>query len=192
MFAIGSEVASGDQRNQAIAIYLILTFLCCLVIGIWWIWIEQRHWNFRAIKLTLDSNYSFSIDIQKKITVSTIGKVCTMPMKTQLATEFETPGASGYAYSSNHNMLNLNGVMFARLCQTHWREYGQAPNCPEVTCARVTFKNGFSSSNLTLYLCLEYQMKKVGTWSYSSRSVLHRRWPVSVALWERWTRHSLH
>lgn len=43
---------------------------------------EESAENFRAIKLSLGSDYSFSIDIQRKTIPLTIGKGCITQMKT--------------------------------------------------------------------------------------------------------------
>lgn len=83
--AFGSEVTPNGQQSKSDS--NLSHFDLPLLLGDWYLMNpdpEQGTENFRAIKLTLDSNYSFTIDIQKKTIVSTIGKVYIMPMKTQL------------------------------------------------------------------------------------------------------------
>ncbi len=70
--------------------------------------------NFLAIKLTLDSKYNFKIDIQKRdYTVDHWEGLYTANGDT-LILGLNTDSPQVYNYSGNHNLLNLNGVMFTK------------------------------------------------------------------------------
>ncbi len=75
---------------------------------------EESEENFRAIKLTLESNYQFSIDIQKYdySIEHWEGNYTASPDTIILGLNTDEPQV--YAYSSNHNMLSLNGVTFTK------------------------------------------------------------------------------
>ncbi|NOH96247.1 hypothetical protein [Vibrio sp. 99-70-13A1] len=70
--------------------------------------------NFLAIKLTLDSNYTFKIDIQKKDYSIDHWEGMYTANDDTIILGLNTSEPQVYAYSSNHNMLNLNGVMFTK------------------------------------------------------------------------------
>ncbi len=75
---------------------------------------EKSKENYIAIKLTLDSNYHFSIDIQKKdYTIDQWQGMYTANEDT-IILGLNTEQPQIYAYASNHNMLNLNGVVFTK------------------------------------------------------------------------------
>ncbi len=75
---------------------------------------QESKENFVAIKLSLDSNYSFKIDIQKKdYTVDHWEGLYTANEDT-LILGLNTSEPQVYEYSSNHNLLNLNGVVFTK------------------------------------------------------------------------------
>ena len=70
--------------------------------------------NFRTIKLTLNSNYDFQINIQKKdYSVEHWEGVYTADENT-LVLGMNSAEPQVYAYSGNHNLLNLNGVTFVK------------------------------------------------------------------------------
>ena len=75
---------------------------------------EQSQENFLAIKLTLDSDYRFNIDIQKRdLTVDHWeGNYSANEDIIVLGLNSHEPQV--YHYSANHNLLNLNGVMFTK------------------------------------------------------------------------------
>lgn len=70
--------------------------------------------NFLAIKLSLNSNYSFSIDIQKKDFSVDHWEGLYTANQDQIILGLNTSEPQVYEYESNHNMLNLNGVMFTK------------------------------------------------------------------------------
>lgn len=70
--------------------------------------------DFRAIKLTLDSNYTFSIDIQKKDYSVDHWEGMYNANGDTIILGLNTSEPQVYSYSSNHNMLNLNGVLFTK------------------------------------------------------------------------------
>lgn len=75
---------------------------------------EESQENFLAIKLTLDSNYSFNIDIQKRdYSVDHWEGLYTANDDT-LILGLNTSEPQIYEYSANHNLLNLNGVVFTK------------------------------------------------------------------------------
>ncbi|TKF20743.1 hypothetical protein FCV43_13040 [Vibrio genomosp. F6] len=70
--------------------------------------------NFLAIKLTLESNYSFQIDIQKKDYTVDHWEGLFAANDDTIILGLNTSEPQVYKYSSNHHMLNLNGVMFTK------------------------------------------------------------------------------
>ncbi|MDN3610073.1 hypothetical protein ACODM8_14625 [Vibrio ostreicida] len=75
---------------------------------------EQSEENFLAIKLSLDSNYSFKIDIQKRDYSVDHWEGGYAANDDTLILGVNTSEPQIYDYSSNHNMLNLNGVTFTK------------------------------------------------------------------------------
>ncbi|PMH46874.1 hypothetical protein BCU68_00125 [Vibrio sp. 10N.286.49.B3] len=88
-----------------------------LLIGDWYLLNpnpESSNEDFLAIKLTLSSNYDFSIDIQKKdYTVDHWEGLFTANTDT-IILGINTPQPQAYKYDSNHNILDLNGVRFTK------------------------------------------------------------------------------
>ncbi|WP_299691554.1 hypothetical protein [uncultured Vibrio sp.] len=113
--AFGSEVAQSSQQSKSDS--NLSHFDLPLLLGDWYLMNpepEQDTENFRAIKLTLDSNYSFSIDIQKKDYSVDHWEGSYNANEDTIILGLNTSEPQVYAYSSNHNMLNLNGVMFTK------------------------------------------------------------------------------
>ncbi|MFA0055711.1 hypothetical protein [Vibrio echinoideorum] len=113
--AFGSEVASSAQQSKSDS--NLSHFDLPLLLGDWYLMNpdpEQDTENFRAIKLTLDSNYSFTIDIQKKDYSVDHWEGLYNANGDTLILGLNTSEPQIYAYSSNHNMLNLNGVLFTK------------------------------------------------------------------------------
>ncbi|MCF7506871.1 MULTISPECIES: hypothetical protein [Vibrio] len=113
--AFGSEVASSAQQSKSDS--NLSHFDLPLLLGDWYLMNpepEQETENFRAIKLTLDSNYSFTIDIQKKDYSVDHWEGLYNANEDTLILGLNTSEPQIYAYSSNHNMLNLNGVLFTK------------------------------------------------------------------------------
>ncbi|PAU35835.1 hypothetical protein CKF94_23390 [Vibrio coralliilyticus] len=75
---------------------------------------EQSEENFLAIKLSLDSNYSFKIDIQKRDYSVDHWEGLYAANEDTIILGLNTSEPQIYNYSSNHNMLNLNGVVFTK------------------------------------------------------------------------------
>ncbi|NOH79781.1 hypothetical protein F0231_08485 [Vibrio sp. RE86] len=75
---------------------------------------EESNENFLAIKLSLDSNYSFKIDIQKRDYSVDHWEGFYTANDDTLILGLNTSEPQIYEYSANHNMLNLNGVMFTK------------------------------------------------------------------------------
>ncbi|WP_319554256.1 hypothetical protein [Vibrio sp.] len=70
--------------------------------------------NFRAIKLSLGSDYMFSIDIQKKdYSVDHWEGLYNVNEET-IVLGLNTDEPQIYAYRNNHNTLDLNGVTFTK------------------------------------------------------------------------------
>lgn len=88
-----------------------------LLLGDWYLInpdVESSRENFRAIKLTLNSNYEFQIDIQKRdYSVDHWQGIYTANDDT-IILGLNTDEPQVYRYESNHNMLNLNGVTFIK------------------------------------------------------------------------------
>ncbi|QPK04359.1 hypothetical protein [Vibrio kanaloae] len=113
--AFGSEVTSGEQQSKSDS--NLSYFDLPLLLGDWYLMNPdpaQGTENFRAIKLTLDSNYSFTIDIQKKDYSVDHWEGLYNANEDTIILGLNTSEPQVYAYSSNHNMLNLNGVMFTK------------------------------------------------------------------------------
>jgi len=90
------SVFSGENTREDELSHFDTPFL----IGDWYLMNpnpEESAENFRAIKLSLGSDYSFSIDIQDTIVLG-----------------LNTDEPQIYAYRNNHNTLDLNGVTFTK------------------------------------------------------------------------------
>ncbi|MDA9556091.1 hypothetical protein N9R79_01125 [Vibrio sp.] len=75
---------------------------------------ENSSEQFRAIKLTLTSDYNFSIDIQKlDYSVDHWEGLFTADNET-IILGIESNDPQAYRYEGNHNLLNLNGVTFTK------------------------------------------------------------------------------
>ncbi|WP_194435027.1 hypothetical protein [Vibrio fluminensis] len=75
---------------------------------------EKSEEDYIAIKLTLDSKYNFTIDIQKKdYTVDRWEGMYTANEDT-IILGLNTDHPQIYSYASNHNLLNLNGIVFTK------------------------------------------------------------------------------
>ncbi|MCX2792116.1 MULTISPECIES: hypothetical protein [Vibrio] len=75
---------------------------------------EDSAENFRAIKLTLGSNYTFSIDIQKKDYSIDHWEGLYNANEDTIVLGLNTDEPQIYAYQNNHNTLDLNGVTFTK------------------------------------------------------------------------------
>jgi hypothetical protein len=75
---------------------------------------EESKENFIAIKLSLDSNYSFSIDIQKKDYSVDHWEGLYTANEDTLILGLNTSEPQVYEYDTSHNQLNLNGVLFTK------------------------------------------------------------------------------
>ena len=75
---------------------------------------ENSQENFRAIKLTLSSNYEFQIDIQKRdySIEHWVGFYAASDDQIILGLHSKSPQV--YEYDGNHNRLRLNGVVFTK------------------------------------------------------------------------------
>ncbi|MVD21172.1 hypothetical protein D6U55_16875, partial [Vibrio cholerae] len=75
---------------------------------------EQSSENFRVIKLSLASDYHFSIDIQKKdFSVDHWNGAYSADEKT-LILGLDSSDPQTYQYENNHHLLTLNGVTFTK------------------------------------------------------------------------------
>ncbi|WP_192890620.1 hypothetical protein [Vibrio bathopelagicus] len=113
--ALGSEGAPSVQQSKSDS--NLSHFDLPLLLGDWYLMNpepDKGTENFRAIKLTLDSNYSFTIDIQKKDYSVDHWEGLYNANEDTLILGLNTSEPQVYAYSSNHNMLNLNGVLFTK------------------------------------------------------------------------------
>lgn len=75
---------------------------------------DQSQENFLAIKLTLGSDYTFKIDIQKRDYSVDHWEGLYTASEDTIILGLETSEPQVYQYSSNHNLLNLNGVTFTK------------------------------------------------------------------------------
>ncbi|MBW3697003.1 hypothetical protein EK599_14980 [Vibrio sp. T187] len=110
-------ISLGAASNESSAPNDLSHFDQPLLLGDWYL-VNQNpdsgNENFLAIKLSLDSNYSFKIDIQKKdFSVDHWEGLYTANEDT-IILGLDSSEPQIYAYTSNHNMLNLNGVMFTK------------------------------------------------------------------------------
>jgi len=113
--AFGNEVTPNGQQSKSDS--NLSHFDLPLLLGDWYLMNpdpEQGAKNFRAIKLTLDSNYSFTIDIQKKDYSVDHWEGLYNANEDTIILGLNTSEPQVYSYSSSHNMLNLNGVMFTK------------------------------------------------------------------------------
>ncbi|WP_047047974.1 hypothetical protein [Vibrio mexicanus] len=88
-----------------------------LLLGDWYLFNdnpEATKENFIAIKLTLDSNYAFTIDIQKKDYSVDHWEGLYTANEDTIILGLNTDEPQVYGYQANHNMLNLNGVTFTK------------------------------------------------------------------------------
>ncbi|WP_394250866.1 hypothetical protein [Vibrio profundi] len=110
---ISLGVASNESTNKGDLSY----FDQPLLLGDWYL-VNQNpdegSENFLAIKLSLNSNYSFKIDIQKKDYSVDHWEGLYTANEDTIILGLDSSEPQVYAYSSNHNMLNLNGVMFTK------------------------------------------------------------------------------
>jgi hypothetical protein len=70
--------------------------------------------NFRAIRLNFDSNYYFTIDIQKKDYSVEHWEGTYNASNDTVVLGLNTPTPQVYAYQTTHNKLNLNGITFIK------------------------------------------------------------------------------
>ncbi|ASU22219.1 hypothetical protein CCZ37_06305 [Vibrio qinghaiensis] len=70
--------------------------------------------DFRSIKLTLESNYRFKIDIQKKNYNVDHWEGEFDASDSTLILGLNSSQPQVYQYQVNHNMLNLNGIIFTK------------------------------------------------------------------------------
>ncbi|MGR5548170.1 hypothetical protein [Vibrio sp. DNB22_12_1] len=70
--------------------------------------------NFRAIKLTLGSDYTFTIDIQKTDYSIDHWEGLYNANEDTIILGLNTDAPQIYAYRNNHNTLDLNGVTFTK------------------------------------------------------------------------------
>ncbi len=70
--------------------------------------------NFRAIKLSLGSDYTFSIDIQKKDYSVDHWEGMYNVNEDTIVLGLNSDEPQVYAYQNNHNTLDLNGVTFTK------------------------------------------------------------------------------
>ncbi|EDP59992.1 hypothetical protein [Vibrio sp. AND4] len=70
--------------------------------------------DFRAIKLTLGSDYTFAIDIQKRDYSIDHWEGLYNANEDTLVLGLNTDEPQVYSYRNNHNTLDLNGVMFTK------------------------------------------------------------------------------
>ncbi|MCL9783116.1 hypothetical protein M9194_16935 [Vibrio sp. S4M6] len=70
--------------------------------------------NFRTIKLTLNSNYDFQINIQKKDYSVEHWQGSYTADNDTLILGMNSEDPQVYAYTGNHNLLSLNGVTFVK------------------------------------------------------------------------------
>ncbi|MCK6265034.1 hypothetical protein KP803_17280 [Vibrio sp. ZSDE26] len=75
---------------------------------------ENSSDNFMAIKLSLNSDYTFKIDIQKKDYSVDHWEGIYAANEDTIILGLNTSEPQVYKYSGNHNLLNMNGVMFTK------------------------------------------------------------------------------
>ncbi|EMX0220234.1 hypothetical protein AAFZ21_000190 [Vibrio fluvialis] len=75
---------------------------------------EESRENFLAIKLNLESDYTFAIDIQKKDYSVDHWEGMYAANNDTIILGLNSDEPQVYAYKGNHNLLHLNGVTFTK------------------------------------------------------------------------------
>ncbi|ENM5758082.1 hypothetical protein ACQ902_001974 [Vibrio mimicus] len=113
LFAASSPVLSANNGSRAD----LTQFDQPLLLGDWYLLNpnpEQSSDNFRVIKLSLASDYHFSIDIQKKdYSVDHWNGDYSADAKT-IILGLDSSEPQTYQYENNHHLLTLNGVTFTK------------------------------------------------------------------------------
>ncbi|MFG0606107.1 hypothetical protein ACF8CX_10315 [Vibrio mimicus] len=113
LFTASSPVLSASKGERAD----LTQFDQPLLLGDWYLLNpnpEQSSENFRVIKLSLASDYHFSIDIQKKdYSVDHWNGDYSADDKTMIL-GLDSSDPQTYQYENNHHQLTLNGVTFTK------------------------------------------------------------------------------
>ncbi|MGL4830600.1 MAG: hypothetical protein ACRCXG_15055, partial [Vibrio sp.] len=113
LFATSSPVWSADKGERVD----LTQFDQPLLLGDWYLQNpnpEHSSENFRMIKLSLASDYHFSIDIQKKdYSVDHWNGDYSADEKT-IILGLDSSEPQTYQYENNHHLLTLNGVTFTK------------------------------------------------------------------------------
>lgn len=107
------SVQSADNNKEEVLSHFDTPFL----IGDWYLLNPNpgdSAENFRAIKLTLGSDYTFSIDIQKRDYSVDHWEGLYNANEDTIVLGLNTDEPQVYAYQNNHNTLDLNGVTFTK------------------------------------------------------------------------------
>ncbi|CAM3958718.1 hypothetical protein [Vibrio neonatus] len=108
MMALLPFKVSADNNPEA-------SFDYPFILGEWYISNNEPDSNqddFLAIRLRLGSNYSFSIDIQKRDYTVEHWQGTYNASSDTIILGLDTPTPQVYAYQTTHNRLNLNGITF--------------------------------------------------------------------------------
>ncbi len=107
-----SVQSAGDNQEEVLS-----HFDTPFLIGDWYLLNpdpEGSAENFRAIKLTLGSDYTFSIDIQKKDYSIDRWEGMYNVNEDTIVLGLNSDEPQIYAYQNNHNTLDLNGITFTK------------------------------------------------------------------------------
>ncbi|MDR9828673.1 hypothetical protein RCJ22_24095 [Vibrio sp. FNV 38] len=114
IFAIISLQLSASETGKAID---LTQFDQPFLLGDWYLINpepEQSQEDFIAIKLSLDSKYNFSIDIQKRDYTVDHWEGFYHASEDTIVLGSNSSDPQIYAYDLNHNALQLNGVIFRK------------------------------------------------------------------------------
>ncbi|GLQ70749.1 hypothetical protein [Vibrio penaeicida] len=114
-FLFGSTHAEVKQKAE------LTQFNHPFLLGDWYLFNpdpDSTSEDFLAIRLTLESDYVFTIEIQKKDHSVDYWQGNYEADETTLVLGMDTETPQVYYYNNNHNQLNLNGVIFQKALPT--------------------------------------------------------------------------
>ncbi len=111
VFSVAAFSAPSKDNND------LTQFDLPFLLGDWYLVnpnLQKPQEDFRSVKLTLNSNYQFTIDIQKlNYTIDHWQGLYTANSETlMLGADSSEPQV--YQYRANHNLLTLNGITFTK------------------------------------------------------------------------------
>lgn len=117
LFALMTTAAYGQKQSEVDSSKDITRFDNPFLLGDWYLVnpnVDNSKEDFRAIKLTLDSSYEFTINIQKKDYSTEHWVGFYTASEDQIILGLNSPNPQVYNYDSTHNLLRMNGVIFTK------------------------------------------------------------------------------